>query len=116
MPDGERVKVPYPLALVLVRSTVGLNLFYMRTKRERKAGIQRPPVRSLKIQPKIRDNQYSRTIAPEIKLCGNWLEELGFRHGKRVVVTTMKELLIIRLQSDDQTFGIVVREDTHHGT
>ena len=73
----------------------------MRTKRERKAGIQRPAVRSLKIQPKIRDNQYSRTIAPELKLCGNWLDELGFHSGKRVVVTTMKELLIIRVQLEN---------------
>ena len=72
----------------------------MRTKSERKAGITRPAVRSLKIQPKIRDNQNSRTIAPEIKLCGSWLEELGFHHGKRVVVTTMKGLLIIRVQSE----------------
>ena len=100
MPDGERVEVPYLLVLLLVRSTVGLNLFYMRTKRERKAGIHRPAVRSLKIQPKTRDNQNSRTIAPEIKLCGNWLEVLGFHHGKRVVVTTMKELFIIRVQAE----------------
>jgi toxic protein SymE len=70
------------------------------SKQEKKAGVRRPDVRSLKIQPRIRDNRWSRTTAPEIKLCGSWLEQLGFHYGKRVVVTTMKELLIIRLQSE----------------
>ncbi len=73
----------------------------MRTsKREKKPGVRRPDVRSVKIQPRIRDNRDSTTTAPEIKLCGNWLDQLGFHHGKRVVITTMKELLIIRLQHE----------------
>jgi hypothetical protein len=73
----------------------------MRTKSEKKSGIRRPDVRSLKIQPKIRVNRWSDTTAPEIKLYGTWLEELGFHPGKRVIVTTMKELLIITLQPDE---------------
>ena len=73
----------------------------MRTgNEEKKAATSRPDVRSLKIQPKVRGNRWSQTIAPEIKLCGRWLEELGFRCGKRVVVTTMEDLLIIRVQSE----------------
>jgi hypothetical protein len=72
----------------------------MQTKRVKQTGLRRPDVRSLKIQPRTRDNQFSTTTAPEIKLCGNWLNDLGFQHGKRVVVTTMKELLIIRLQAE----------------
>ncbi len=73
----------------------------MRTnKSDRKADVCQPDVRTLKIQPKIRENRWSQTTAPEIKLCGNWLEQLGFHHGKRVVITTMKELLIIRLQPE----------------
>jgi hypothetical protein len=69
-------------------------------KREKKSGVRRPDVRSLKIQPKFRTNRWSETTAPEIKLCGTWLDQLGFHHGKRVVVTTMKELLIIQLQPE----------------
>lgn len=59
--------------------------------------IRRPNVRSLKIQPKIRINTWSETTVPEIKLCGNWLENLGFKADQRVTITTMDKLLIIRL-------------------
>ena len=69
-------------------------------KQGKKPGVRRPNVRCLKIQPRIRDTRWSRSVAPEIKLCGNWLEELGFEYGKRVVVTTMEGLLIIRLQAE----------------
>jgi hypothetical protein len=71
-------------------------------KQKKKSGVSRPAVRSLKIQPKYRVNCWRDSIvAPEIKLCGAWLEQLGFHCGKRVIVTTMKELLIITLQSDE---------------
>ena len=71
-------------------------------KREKKSGANRPAVRSLKIQPKYRVNCWrDSTVAPEIKLCGNWLEQLGFHCGKRVIVTMMKEVLIITLQSEE---------------
>jgi hypothetical protein len=73
----------------------------MRTKSEKKSGIRRPDVRSLKIQPKIRVNLWSDTTAPEIKLYGTWLEQLGFHPENCVIVTTMKELLIITLQPDE---------------
>jgi hypothetical protein len=76
----------------------------MQTKKSaKKSGVPRPAVRSLKIQPKIRVNRWCDTTAPEIKLYGTWLEQLGFHPGKRVVVTTMKELLIITLQPDELT-------------
>ena len=71
----------------------------MRTdNREKKNGIR---VRSLKIQPRIRESRWSTSTAPEIKLCGNWLDQLGFHYGKRVMITTMKELLIIRLEPEE---------------
>jgi len=73
----------------------------MRTsKNGKKKVIRRPEVRSLKIQPRFRENAYSTVEVPEIKLCGNWLSHLGFCQGRRVVVTTMNELLIVRLQSE----------------
>ena len=66
-------------------------------KRQRKSAPRRPSVRYLKIQPKFRANRWSQSITPEIKLCGNWLQELGFQYGEKVTVTTMNELLIIRI-------------------
>jgi hypothetical protein len=75
----------------------------MQTKKGvKKSGVPRPAVRSLKIQPKYRVDQWrDARVAPEIKLCGTWLEQLGFHCGKRVIVTTMKEVLVITLQPDE---------------
>jgi len=58
---------------------------------------KRPEVRSLKIQPTIKFNRWSETTVPVITLSGIWLERLGFTPQKRVTVTTMEKLLIIRL-------------------
>ncbi len=66
----------------------------MRTNKRQT--IRRPDVRSLKIQPKTRFNKYSQKDVPEIKLCGDWLQSLGFELGARVIVTSMPNLLIIR--------------------
>jgi hypothetical protein len=68
----------------------------MRTH-EKKQPAKRPEIRSLKIQPQIRINRWSTTKVPEIKLCGNWLEKLGFIPEQRVNITTMNKLLIIRV-------------------
>ncbi len=62
----------------------------------KKNPIRRPEVRSLKIQPKTRYNKYSQKDVPEIKLCGEWLQSLGFEKEQRVIVTSMPHLLIIR--------------------
>ncbi len=69
--------------------------FKIMQTREQKSP-RRPNVRSLKIQPKTRINKYSQKDVPEIKLCGEWLNLLGFEYGTRVTVTSMQELLIIR--------------------
>ena len=67
----------------------------MQARRKRKVS-KRPEVRSLKIQPHFRFNREETKQVPEIKLCGNWLEKLGFLPEQRVSVTTMEGLLIIR--------------------
>jgi hypothetical protein len=73
----------------------------MRTNnQEKKVLLRRPEVRSLKIHSQFRKNQYSEVNVAEIRLCGNWLEKLGFVEGKRVLITTMKELLIVQLQPE----------------
>lgn len=63
---------------------------------KRKTTIRKPDVRSLKIQPKRRFNKYNEKDVPEIKLCGDWLQNLGFQLGARVTVTSMQNLPIIR--------------------
>jgi len=68
----------------------------MRTH-EKRQPTKRPAVRSLKIQPQIRLNRWTTSTVPEIKLCGNWLEKLGFIPEQRVNITTMNKLLIIRV-------------------
>jgi toxic protein SymE len=69
-------------------------------KSKQRQKILRPAVRSLKIYPKHRAAFNSSKEVPEIRLCGNWLEKLGFIHGRKITVTTMDELLIIRLQTE----------------
>ena len=64
---------------------------------ERKNGSKKPKVRNLKIHPHIRLNGWTSSTVPEIKLCGNWLEKLGFVPEQRVKITTMNKLLIIRV-------------------
>jgi hypothetical protein len=59
---------------------------------------KRPEVRSLKIQPGIRFNEWNQTTGPVIRLSGVWLDRLGFSPLQRVSVTTMNKLLIIRLE------------------
>jgi len=68
----------------------------MQTPRK-KTTSKRPEVRNLKIHPHIRLNGWTSSTVPEIKLCGNWLEELGFIPEQRVNITTMNKLLIIRV-------------------
>lgn len=73
----------------------------MRTPRKQN-GLKRPEARSLKIQPIHRLNRWSRSIVPEIKLCGNWLENLGFKPKSRVIVHASKELIVIRPQEEPE--------------
>ncbi len=53
--------------------------------------------RKLKIQPKLVERTYSRTIVPEILLKGKWLEEAGFKSGQNVEVRQEKNKLVITL-------------------
>lgn len=68
----------------------------MRTNKRQTSTPRRPDVRSLKIQPKFIRNKYSEKEVPELKLCGEWLRNLGFHFGERVTITAMPDLLIIR--------------------
>jgi len=65
-------------------------------RNSKKQAISTPDVRRLKIQPKIRINKYGQKRVPELKLSGNWLQNMGFQFGSTVTITSMPNLLIIQ--------------------
>ena len=52
--------------------------------------------KQIKLQPKHRALSYGQKIVPELKISGVWLEQLGFKAGESVSITTREELLIIQ--------------------
>ena len=75
----------------------------MRTcRKEKKTVVRRPQVRSLTIQPRFRESVFASKHVPEIRLCGEGLKKLGFVQGRKVVITTMNELLIVRLEDESK--------------
>ena len=71
----------------------------MRTS-ENKNEIKVPKVRTLKIQSKIRVNDCDYVTVPEIRLCGNWLEKLGFTPEHRVSVTAKNKMLVLTVEDN----------------
>jgi hypothetical protein len=61
---------------------------------------EKPTVRYLKLQPFYRQAQtnygHKYKKVPELRLCGNWLEQAGFLPENYVSVTVMNGLLVIR--------------------
>jgi toxic protein SymE len=62
---------------------------------------EEPKVRYLKLQHHYRENRidfFTHKVwkVPELRLCGNWLEDAGFNYGEYVSVTVRKGELIIR--------------------
>jgi antitoxin component of MazEF toxin-antitoxin module len=51
--------------------------------------------RQIKLQPKHRDQSGNHTVVPWLNISGVWLEELGFKVGDMVKITTRDRLLII---------------------
>jgi toxic protein SymE len=54
--------------------------------------------RKLKVYPKYRplSSSCSGRIVPELRLCGQWLEQSRFRIGEWVQVTIKKQEIIIK--------------------
>jgi toxic protein SymE len=54
--------------------------------------------RKLKVYPKYRSlgSTHSARIVPELRLCGQWLEQSGFRIGEQVQVTIKEQEIIIK--------------------
>ena len=71
-------------------------------RKERKSVVRHPQVRSLTIQPRFRESVFASKHVPEIRLSREWLKKLGFVQGRKVIITTMNELLIVRLESESK--------------
>ena len=56
--------------------------------------------KKVKLQPKYRQLAYRVKIVPELKISGVWLEALGFEAGQMVSITTRKQKLIIKPESN----------------
>ena len=56
--------------------------------------MAKPEERKLRICGKYRGS--SSKEVPELRLVGNWFEQLGFGIGDRVSITTREKLLIIQ--------------------
>jgi hypothetical protein len=52
--------------------------------------------RKVKLQPKYRQLANNVRIVPELKISGIWLEEMGFKAGQTVSITTSNQKLIIK--------------------
>jgi len=63
-----------------------------------------PSIRLLKVYYKFRMNIFSTKKVPEIRLCGNWLENIGFKEGDDIVVSLDKRRIEICLFSSDEVF------------
>jgi len=53
--------------------------------------------RKLKIHSRFRTRRWDHTTVPEIRLEGRWLEEVGFKEGKRVNIQIEPNKLTITL-------------------
>ncbi|MDQ3111969.1 MAG: SymE family type I addiction module toxin [Bacteroidota bacterium] len=56
--------------------------------------------RRLKIYQKFFSRTYKFVLFPEIRLCGKWLQETGFKTGKIVIVQHVKNKIIITLEEE----------------
>jgi len=52
--------------------------------------------RKLKIHSKVRYRKWDQITVPEIRLEGKWLDDLGFKEGKQVVIDQKKNKLTIK--------------------
>lgn len=60
--------------------------------------------RRLKVYPKYfeRVNSWRPVIFPEIRLCGKWLQEMGFQYGQTIKVQQEMNKITITIESEDQ--------------
>jgi toxic protein SymE len=56
--------------------------------------------RRLKIHSKSQARTHRRITIPAIRLEGKWLDQLGFRQGKTVIIEPTKNKLTIRVEQE----------------
>jgi hypothetical protein len=71
----------------------------METVEKKKKPVEKPAVRTLKIEPFQRKAGMDAKKVPSIRLCGEWLQKCGFPPEGRVTVSTAHKQLIIRLDN-----------------
>lgn len=65
---------------------------------------QRTVKRRLKIQPRHIPRSYHRYIIfPEIRLCGKWLQKIGFHYGNFVTIEHQQNKIIITTNNKTET-------------
>lgn len=52
--------------------------------------------RKLKVHSKYRQLAYSEKLVPELRLCGLWLAQSGFKIGEQVQITVRDQEIIIK--------------------
>lgn len=62
-------------------------------------GRKKVTVRRVKVQLRFVDQGRYKYQRPEIRLCGKWLNDLGFSPGKTVVILCKNNKLIISTNS-----------------
>ncbi|MFZ6024856.1 MAG: SymE family type I addiction module toxin [Bacteroidota bacterium] len=66
--------------------------------------FQQPKKRQLKVYRKHISRSYRRyVIFPEIRLCGKWLQDIGFGCGQSVKVLHEKNKIIITVDNKTET-------------
>lgn len=73
-------------------------------KQEKK--IQQLGERQLKVYGKYISRPYYRNVVfPEIRLCGKWLQDIGFECGQNVTVRHEKNKIIITVDIETESGG-----------
>ena len=62
---------------------------------------EQPGKRQLKIYPKYFSRTYDSIIFPEIRLCGKWLQDSGFKCGEAVHVKYEKNKIVITVDETE---------------
>jgi toxic protein SymE len=58
--------------------------------------------RKLKIHSKFRTRRWDNTTIPEIRLEGKWLDNLGFKQGKMVIIKQEQNKLTITIDNEQK--------------
>lgn len=69
----------------------------LRSQMEKKVTI-----RHIKIQLRFIEHGRYRYQRPEIRLCGKWLDDLGFSYGKIIIIRCENNKLVIITNAKDK--------------